>query len=387
MLSHYLAPVRGNILDSAENLHQETLFHKLRIHREIEGIPDLNGVKIALVGVMDDRGSKYNAGAAEGPDSIRRFLYPLFAGKWNYEIADLGNIYMGEEITDTYFALQEVCVSLLKEQIIPVILGGSQDLTYANYRSYDQLEQTVNLVSIDSRFDLGKHEDGLHDESYLSHIIINKPYNLFNFANIGYQTYFVNQEEIALMERLNFEISRLGQTHGNIQEVEPIVRDADIVSFDLGCIRFPDAPTSRRSSPNGFSAEEACAIARYIGLSDKVTSFGLYQYNPNQDDNKQGAHLVAQMVWYFLEGVGQRKGDYPFSSKNDYLKFNVLLEEGDHTLIFYKSPLSERWWIEVPIGDKASERHTLIPCSYPDYQSALEGEMPQRWWKAKQRGI
>ncbi len=387
MLSHYLAPVRGNILDSAESLHPESLFHRLKIHEEIEGIPELENVKVAILGVMDDRGSKYNHGSAEGPDAIRRFLYPLFAGKWNYEIADLGNVYMGEEITDTYFALQEICVELLKKQIIPLIIGGSQDLTYANYRSYDKLEQTVNLVSVDSRFDLGKHEDGLHDESYLSHIIINKPYNLFNFANIGYQTYFVNQEEIALMERLNFEISRLGQTHGNISEVEPIVRDADIVSFDMGSIRFPDAPTSRRSSPNGFSAEEACAIARYVGLSDKVTSFGLYQYNPYQDDNKQGAHLVAQMMWYFLEGVSQRKGDYPFSPKNDYLKFNVLLEEGDHNLIFYKSPLSERWWIEVPIGNKASERHTLIPCSYSDYQSALEGEMPQRWWKAKQRGI
>ncbi len=387
MLEHFLAPVREHILDSAEKLHPQSLFHNLRIHKEVEGIPNLEGVKVAIIGVMDDRGSVYNQGCAEGPDTIRRFLYPLYSGKWNYEIADLGNIYMGEEISDTYFALQEVCVELLKNQIIPLILGGSQDITYANYRSYDKLEQTVNLVSIDSRFDLGRHEDGLKDESYLSHIIINKPYNLFNFSNIGYQTYFVNQDEIGLMEKLNFEISRLGQTHMNIQEVEPIVRDADLISFDLGAIRFPDAPASRRSSPNGFSAEEACAICRYSGLSDKVTSFGIYQYNPNLDDNKQGAHLVAQMMWYFLEGVAQRKGDYPFSSKNDYTKFNVLLEDGEHLLIFYKSPLSDRWWIEVPIGDKASERHTLIPCSYQDYQAALEGEMPQRWWKAQQRGI
>ena len=31
------------------------------------------------------------------------------------------------------------------------------------------------------------------------------------------------------------------------------------------------------------------------------------------------------------------------------------------------------------------ERHHLIPCSYKDYESALQEEIPERWWQAFQK--
>jgi arginase family enzyme len=66
-----------------------------------------------------------------------------------------------------------------KEKIIPIIIGGSQDLTFALYRSFDELEQMVNLVSIDSKFDFGKENDRVSASSYLTKIIIDEPNNLF----------------------------------------------------------------------------------------------------------------------------------------------------------------------------------------------------------------
>lgn len=386
MLEEVLAPVPEHIIELFSDSPEGTIFHHLRIHREIEGIPDLNGLKIALVGVMDDRSSYQNKGCT-GADEIRSYFYRLFHGSWHLEIADLGNIYKGERPEDTRAALREVCSELLLKGVIPVVLGGGQDLTYAVYRAFDKLEQTVNLVSVDSRFDLGKFESGLLSNTYLSHVILNKPYNLFNFANIGYQTYFVHQDELELMEKMNFEVHRLGSVKGMINEVEPVVRDADIVSIDNASIRMPDAPGNKMGSPNGFSGEEICAIARYSGISDKVSAFGLFEYNPETDINGLNAHLLAQVVWYFVEGVHLRKGDYPYSSKQEYLRFTVLSEDGSHEIIFYKSPLSERWWIEVPLEKENHARHAMIPCSHADYLRALEGEIPDRWWKAKQRGI
>ena len=390
-LEDFLAPVRDSILNpEGEEWHLQNLASVLNLHTEVGGLPELEGVKIALVGMIEDRGNDYNKGCKNSPDAVRHYLYRLSAGAWNVGIADLGNIYSGETYRDSLEGLKEVVAELLQKGILPIIIGGSQDLTYANYRAYDHMEQSVNLVSIDSRFDLGRQDEQLNAQNFLSHVILKKPYILFNYSNIGFQTYFVNQQEIDLMERMYFDIHRLGHFRNNIHDTEPIMRDADIVSFDISAIRQGDAPGNALGSPNGFSGEEACAISRYAGLSDKVSSFGIYENNPELDQNGQSSHLVAQMIWYFIEGYNSRKGDYPFASKRDYQKFIVLIDEGEHELTFYKSPYSERWWIEVPIKTanlSRNERHKLIPCSYEDYQKACENEIPMRWWQAMKKNI
>jgi arginase family enzyme len=276
---------------------------------------------------------------------------------------------------------------LLQRGIVLVILGGSQDLTYANYRAYDRLEQMVNLVSIDKEFDLGRHLEDLSDRNFLSHIVLNQPYNLFNYANIGYQTFFVQQDELDLMERMYFENHRLGALKADFKEFEPIVRDADIISFDMTSVKWSENPGVNKGVPNGFDGLEACALSRYSGLSDKVSSFGVYNYNPHLDKFDQSSQLIAQMLWYFVEGFFNRKGDYPFASKKVYTKFTVLIEDGTMEMVFYKSPKSNRWWIEVPGNNISETRNRLIPCSYEDYLQACNQVIPNRWWKARQRGI
>lgn len=389
MLEDFLSPVGGSIIESCAQGNEQVFGKRIGIHQEIEGIPELNQYRLALIGVMEDRGSD-NAGAAQSPDQIRKYLYNLYWGNWDAQVCDLGNIYAGEKLSDTLAAVREVCYHLIKQNILPIIIGGSQDLTYGNFRAYDRLEQTVNLVSIDCQFDLGRQDEKLSHRSFLSHIILQKPYILYNFSNIGYQTYFVNQEEMDLMERMFFEIHRLGNLRQNIAEAEPILRDADIVSFDLSALRQSEAPGNTFHSPNGFTGEEACAIARYSGISDKVSSFGIYECNALADKDGRTAHLVAQMIWYFLEGYNLRKGDYPFARKEDYQRYTVLINEGEYELIFYKSPLSGRWWIEVPVRENtgfSSERHKLIPCSYGDYEEAMRNEIPDRWWRAMKKAL
>ena len=58
--------------------------------------------------------------------------------------------------------------------------------------------------------------------------------------------------------------------------------------------------------------------------------------------------LLAQMIWYFIEGFRERKGDYPIANKSKYTKYHVALENGEHELTFYKSDFSGRWWMDVP---------------------------------------
>jgi arginase family enzyme len=349
--------------------------------------PDIEGFHLAIIGVGEERGAIRNAGCAVAADYVREKLYELKFADYPNKILDLGNLRVGESLNDTYAAVSIVMVDLLKEGILPIIIGGSQDLTFAQYKAYQKLEETVNIVAVDSTFDLGSTDQPINSNTYLGKIVLHEPNFLFNFSNIGYQTYFVGHEQIELMERLYFDSYRLGQVQSDMEEVEPIVRNADILSFDISSIRQSDAPGNGNATPNGFYGEEACRIIRYAGMSDKLTSCGIYEINPRYDNNNQTSHLAAQMIWYLIEGFYNRKKDVPLKNKNGFVKYRVALSKDDQEIVFYKSSKSERWWMEVPypVSKVRYQRHHLIPCSYKDYEVALKEEMPERWWQALQK--
>ncbi len=356
-----------------------SLGKKIKLHTKKEGIPNLEDVQIAILGVPEARGAVDNIGAGKGLDVIRKYLYQMFPGNWHASIADLGNIPEGNETGDSYFLIQEMVGELLEQKITPIIIGGSQDITYANYRAYDRIGKPVNIVSVDNRFDIGEMDPLLNSRNYLHYIVMDKPNNLFNYSNIGFQTFFNSQEEIDLMDKLHFEAYRLGGVSNDITSVEPILRDADIVSIDLGAVRMSDAPANNNAVPNGFYGDQICAIARYAGISRKLSSFGIYEYNSKFDQRQNTAHLIAQTIWYFIEGYNLRIDEYPFASKENYKKYIVLVEE--ESINFYKSNKSERWWMEIDFVHNNLEKSTLIPCTYQDYLTANNQIIPERWLK------
>lgn len=376
----FLSPVDNEIIQYIKGLSSQHLGSKVSFHTDKE-FPDLDLIKVAVIGVLENRG---NAKAFEevNLNAVRKELYSLFPGNWQSAIADLGDIYPGNSLEDTYFALQKVAAKLIRKGVIPIIIGGSQDLTYPLYRAYDSLEQMVNLVAIDSKFDFGKQEDGITSDSYLSKIVLDEPNNLFNYCNIGYQTYFNSQEEIDLIEKLYFDAYRLGEISNNIALSEPVFRDADIVCVDLTSVKSSDSGNLINFIPNGFNGKEICSLTRYAGISDKVSSFGVFNHN----NTKEEAVLIAQSIWYFMEGVNFRSNEYPFGTKDNYLKYIVPLENEE--LVFYKSNKTDRWWIEINFfagQHNKLKKNTLLPCSHEEYLAACNHEIPERWWKAQRK--
>ena len=383
----YFEPVHITSFKFASDTQPKRLGDVINSYLEINEFPDASQCDIAIIGIKEDRKSINNEGCAKAPDVIRNYLYKLYAGNYNIRIADLGNIKPGFKIEDTYFAVTSVIAELLKNDIVPVIIGGGQDLTYANYLAYENLGQIINIVHVDDSFDLGSTDDPLNSKTYVSKIITHQPNFLFNYTNMGYQTYFVDQKAIDLMKKLYFDTYRLGVVRSNLQEVEPIVRNADMLCFDISAIKQSDAPGNGNASPNGFYGEEACQITRYAGLSDKLTSIGFYEINPTLDVNGQTSHLAAQMIWHFIDGFYNRKKDFPHKQKEEYIKYVVSIKN-HQDIIFYKSKKSDRWWMEVPCPVNLQvkyERHYLVPCSYNDYQTACNDDIPDRWWQAYQK--
>jgi arginase family enzyme len=378
----FLQPLDKTLADFAINTPAQALGNKVVLHTE-EVFPELEGIKVAIVGVLDNRGQGDNKTHVH-LNYIRKELYSLFPGNWQMGIADLGDIHSGETMQDTYYAVKSIVGELIKAGVIPLVIGGSQDIAYAVYRGYDTLEQMVNYVSVDNRFNFGKEDDDMSASSYVTRMIVEEPHNLFNYANLGYQTYFNSQEEIDLIEKLYFDALRLGEVSKDLTIAEPVFRDADFVSFDMGAVKSGDSGNIVKFMPNGFDGKEICTLARYAGISDKVSSFGVF----NHDDTKQESALIAQILWYFIEGIHYRSNEFPFGSRENFIKYIVPFE--DEELIFYKSDRTERWWIEVFTGKKADNKQknaALLPCSYKDYLSACNNEYPERLWKAQRKNV
>jgi arginase family enzyme len=357
-----------------------------------ETFPDLEEKPdIAIVGVLEDRNAVNNPGCALAPDHIREKLYLLNEGAYTTKIVDLGNIRRGETVTDTYYAVKTVVNELIKKDIIPIIIGGGQDLTYAQYLGYEDLEQKIDVVVVDSHFDLDDDEwtESLETTSgsYLNKIFLHEPNYLFNFSNLAYQTFYISQDSLRVMEKLYFDALRLGEISGNIAITEPTIRNANMLSFDISAIRSSDAMGNANATPNGLYGEEACQICRYAGFNDKLTSIGFYEFNPAYDDNGQTAMLLSQMIWYFIDGVYNRKKDFPLSPKSQYLIYKTNLTHDEHELVFVKSKKSDRWWMQVPYptGGSKNERFHLVPCRYEDYKTAVAGDMPDLWWRTYQK--
>lgn len=387
-LSDFLSPV-GHISPTT-GFYTSHLGSKLEIYNS--DFPDLDhsSFDIAIIGVQEDRNAINNSGTALSADHFREKFYSLNEGNYATRIVDLGNIKAGHQVSDTYIALKLVVSELIKKNILPLIIGGGQDLTYGQFMAYEELEQKVDLLVVDSHFDLDDNPDGITgttSQSYLNRIFLHEPNYLFNYSNIGYQTYFVNQESLKVMEKLFFDAWRLGDFSDTMTIAEPIIRNANMISFDLSAIRSSDAEGNANATPNGFYGEQACQICRYAGMNDKLSSIGFYEFNPAYDRNGQTALLLAQMVWYFIDGFYNRKKEYPLLPKSQYITYRANLKDGSHELVFLKSKKSDRWWMQVPYptGNSRNERHHLVPCRYEDYQLANSGEMPDLWWRTYQK--
>lgn len=380
----WLEPTEAGLFDVSDGA--DRLRDVLRIHRAGER-PDLDGCVAAIIGVMDRRGSLDGAQTDRAAEWVRGKLYGLTTMDRWAPVADLGNIVAGPTESDTRAALDVVCQELMARDIVPLVVGGSQVLTVPMYAAYARQDRPINVVSVDAGLDFGGDPQEVDGRNWLNALILPEGGHLFDFTQLGHQRYLADGDTLQLMERMHFDAVRLGRLRGDMAAAEPILRDADLVSFDLGAVRTADHPASPESRPNGLTGEEFCQLARYAGYSDRLTAIGFFEHDPSRDGDGRGGQLLAEAIWCFLEGVMHRIGDHPRGSTADYLQYRVVLEDEDHEVVFYKSPRSDRWWMDIPTPGAGNRkgRLLLIPCTYADYQAAATGHLPDRWWRTQQK--
>ena len=370
MIAEYLLPVNNEIVDFKNKLSPLAIGKAITIYGDDQSI--LKGFDIALIGLSESRKSSEVNKKYIDINSFRKEFYSLFCGDWNVNIIDMGDVINGEDISDTYFALKTINESLLEKNIISFFIGGTQDLTFPLYQAFAKKGDYVNLTSIDNKFDFGQIKKDFDSSSYMSKILMEKDNKLNHYCNLGFQTFLNSQEEIDLLEKLQFESHRLGKINKKIDLIEPSLRYTDLLSIDFRSVKASEL-NFIHNYPNGFESSEICSIARYAGMSDRISCVGVFEVFQNSISSA----LLAQAVWYFIEGFSLRIIEDPKSENFKGKSYHMDLE--NHQIKFYQSDISQKWWFElIEENNNKLMDVSLYPCGHEDYLEACNDDISDK---------
>lgn len=336
---------------------------------------DLGDAEIVIIGCGERRGHNSQSTLSLAPDAIRKQLYQLYNWHPTIKVIDAGNILQGASLDDSRAALRMVLHELEEQGKIVILLGGSHDLSLQQYEAFKASKRVINAVIADMLIDLDEAE-GVNDRSFLMDMLTGEPNYVRHYTHLGFQSYYVQPRMLEMLDKLRFDFLRVGRLREHMEDAEPALRSANMFSIDMNAIRYSDAPANTAGSPNGFSGDEACMLTRFAGMSSKLSSLGIFGYDPEKDIHEMTARLIAQMIWYFIDGVVVRKNEASLKDKEEFVEFHVSFTSND--TVFLKSKRTGRWWMQLPEG-------TFVPCSYADYLQACNDEIPERWLREQER--
>jgi formiminoglutamase len=371
-IADFLQPVNLDLLSKDEGYRDTQLGKHIQVYET--QLPDITEVDMVIIGAGECRGAGYALSEHASADGIRSALYALYYWHSQVTIADLGNVKNGQTIQDSYAALRTVVAELILQNKKVVIIGGSHDLTLPQYHSYTSIPTLVNAVVTDAKIDLDL-EARLPADHFLEELFTGLPNHLNHYAHIAFQSYFMHPHMLETIDKLRFDCFRLGVVREDIEEMEPVIRDSHMMSFDISAIQNAQAPANI-ITPNGLNGEEACVLMQYAGMSWKTSSIGLYGYQAELDRNGLTAIQMAQMIWYIIDGIQKGKKESPITATERFKEFHIAFSDIDTQ--FLQSKSTGRWWMQLHNKEWA-------PCSYKDYLVASKNEIPERWLRALER--
>ena len=372
-ISDFLDPVNLSELSQDQGYKDGQIGKQIEAYDEF--FPDVYDADIVLVGCEEERGAGRSRKEQGAPNVIREQFYQLFSWHPDIRLADAGNIRSGATLADTHAALKTVIRELTGIGKTVVILGGSHDLTLSQYYTYADKKHIIEATCIDALIDLDINS--LHrSDNFLMEMLTGEPNYIHHYNHIGFQSYYVHPHMLETMDKLRFDCFRLGSVKDNIEEMEPVIRNSHLFSFDISAIANAYAPANQLS-PNGFSGEESCILMRYAGLSHNVNTVGIYGYIPAKDKDQLTARQISHMLWYLIDGKSRGRREAALTDRDFFIEYHTAFAEVETT--FLQSKKTQRWWMQLP-------DHKYIACSYQDYLLASSNQIPERWLRAQERG-
>lgn len=373
-LLDFLEPVNKAMLSDDEGYKDTQLGNNIQAYENT--FPDIENADLIIIGCDENRGTAvFQKDQQSSADAVRKELYKLFHWHNEVHVADAGNIKPGASISDTYAALRTVVAELMKQGKKILILGGSHDLTLAQYDVYAKQNKIIEAVCVDAAIDLNA-ESVIPADNFLLQMLTSEPNFIRHYNHIGFQSYFVHPGMLETIDKLRFDCFRVGKVKENMEDMEPVIRNANLFSFDISAIQNAHAPANYLT-PNGFNGEEACMLMQYAGMSNNISTVGIYGYRHELDTHELTAKQISHMTWYLMDGILKGKHEARLTEQHNFNEFRIAFAEIETT--FLQSKKTGRWWVQLPEGN-------YIACSHHDYVIASQNDIPERWLRAVERG-
>lgn len=370
-ISDFLQPINRDMLSEDAGYKERQIGKLIQVHEEY--LPEIDDADIVLLGCNEQRGGgSLSEGTAA--DAVRKEFYNLFHWHNDVKLADVGNVRSGKSLADTYAALKVVVNELIEMNKLVVVIGGSQDLTLGQYYAFAEKTTSIDVAGVDAVIDINL-ESPVRSENFLMEMLTGEPNYTRHYNHIGFQSYFVHPRMLETMDKLRFDCYRVGNIKEHIEEMEPVLRNSHLLSFDIAAIANAFAPANT-ITPNGLNGEEACTLMQYAGMSNQMRTIGIYGYQPERDKENLTAKQISQMLWYLMDGKSRGNREALMDERDSFNEFNTVFAEVE--TVFLQSKKTGRWWMQLP--DKQ-----FIACSYKDYMMASSNEIPERWLRAQER--
>ncbi len=371
-LADFLEPVNLASLSNDEGYKEGQVGKIISVYED--ELPDIEHADLVLIGCKETRGGGFGNAPSQASNAIRAEFYSLYYWHTNLQLADLGDIKVGASLADSYAVIKMVLKELLNAGKTVVILGGTHDLALAQYQAYAQRQQIIEATSIDALINLDV-DSPLRQDNFLMEMLTGEPNFVKHYNHIGFQSYYVHPHMLETIDKLRFDCFRVGHAKEHIDEMEPVIRNSNMLSFDMAAFAQAYAPAGA-ISPNGFTGEEACILMRYAGMSPVLSTIGIYGYQEQADKDKLTAKQISHMIWYFMDGLSRGKNEPGLDHKDNFNVYHLTFSEIETT--FLQSKKTGRWWMRMP-------DQSYIPCSHKDYLQASCNEFPERWLRAQER--
>lgn len=325
---------------------------------------------IVLVFCSDYRGIENGDAEILDFKQVRKELYRLSKLDFDIPVCDLGDLISGKSHQDSHYILQEVLSMCHYKNAIPVIIGGSNDLSFSLFSALNFHHKNLNYTQISNIISLSNEGEEITEKNFLSKILSSKSFSIKNYHHIGYQKHLNETDSVKLMKEVEFEVVRLAEMMNSTERTEPFFRRADLVTLNCDAVESFGDGFSVNPQVNGLNKREICSYMKEIGLSENLKSVGIFNFNANSESflNHQ---LLAQMIWYLIEGINIQKS-HP--KERSYETFWIMIDENNYA--FQRDVFTNLWYF-----GEDEKPENLIPCSRFEYEEAKKGFLDKRFLK------
>jgi len=267
--------------------------------------------KIALLGFACDEGVKRNqgrAGAAQGPDALRKALANMASQAGHYQLVEMGNIRaQPDQLEAAQQALRDATLACQQAQMRTLVLGGGHETAFGHGSAILDAfpDEEVGIINLDAHLDLrisprassgtpfrqlAQHCEGQQRGFYYSCIGASLAANTQALWDEAARRQVRVTEDLAVLHA--FEAQVVPEIERNIARYDRLY-----LTIDLDVLPGYEMPAVSAPAALGVPLSFVLRIVEPLCRSGKLQAVDLVEFNPLFDIAGQGAKVAARLAW------------------------------------------------------------------------------------------